>query len=272
MKNASSILDRLRKAYGTKEFIDRKISVSRLIYRPISFYLAVPFVWLDFTANGVTLFRFIVAMIGCIFLAIGGSSSVLIGSIILFFAVLLDFVDGNIARFRGETSHLGKFLEDVTDTIIKAIIPLAVSVGLYSQADYFLTSLNSSLDPALILIVGAVASISIAFQSILTYRLNASLLELEVEKDATVTKKISADSSSFVQVKPKISQRLVNLLIFLLIRESYFMLGGIIFFGIFNVMSIFLFIRCFASVIHFILTCAQTLVRARRSLGIYRAF
>ena len=268
MNRNNSIISQLREAYGLKESIDRKISVSRFVYRPLSFYLAVPFVRLGFSANGVTLLRFLIAIIGFFLLAVGGYALMVAGSVVLFFSALLDFVDGNIARFRKETSHFGKFLEDVTDTVIKAIIPLAVSIGLYMRADYLLISLNNQVPHGLILIIGATASLVISFQAILSYRLHAALLEVESIK--TGIKPTSVNSRSPDYDHPKALQRFANYTVFFLRREAYFMLGGIMLFAIFNIMSVFLLIRWVASFIHFIFECIQTLIRARRGLNIYR--
>src|SRR3989344_4737485 len=241
MNRNNSIINQLREAYGSKESIDRKISVSRFIYRPISFYLAVPFVRLGFSANGVTLLRFLIAIVGFFLLARGGYALMLAGSVVLFFSALLDFVDGNVARFRKETSHFGTFLEDVTDTVVKAVIPLAVSIGLYMRADYVLISFGNQIPQGLILIMGATAALAIAFQGMLSYRLRAALLEMEGAK--TDARPTSAHPQPPLEGAPSVSQRLANGTVFWLTREAYFMLGGITLFAIFNIMSVFLLIR-----------------------------
>lgn len=268
MNDSNSIVQQLREANTVKNGIDRKISVSRFIYRPISFYLAVPFVLLGFSANGVTFLRFLIAIGGFFFLAAGGYASVVAGSAILFLSALLDYVDGNVARFRKQPSHFGKFLEDVTDMIVKAIIPLAASIGLYMRPDYVLSSFDRPVPGVLILIMGATAALAISFQGVLAYRLHAALLEIRTP--ATDVEPASAEPRSPRQGAPSLAQRLANGTVFLLRREAYFMLGGIVLFAIFDIMSVFLLIRWTASLIHFTFESIQTLRRAHRALNIYR--
>ena len=240
---ANDIIKELKNTYKPRKIIDDKIFVSRVIYRPISFYLTVPFIKMGFSANGVTWLRLVIALVGIVFLFFGFMIS---GSSLLFFSALLDYVDGNIARFRKQNSHFGQLLEDISDTFVESLIPFAVSVGLYGDNLFFL-------------IIGAITALAISFRGVVTYRLQAGILKVEATKNLEEKKVVSRKSYN-----------LANYLIFSLRREKYFMLGGILIFAIAGMMNLFLLIRFFASSCYFLFECAQTLVQARRTLNIYK--
>lgn len=269
MIHIGSIVRQLREANTVKNGIDRKISVSRFIYRPISFYLAVPFVLLGFSANGVTLLRFIIAFGGFFLLAKGRYVPMVAGSAVLFFSALLDYVDGNIARFRKQPSHFGKFLEDTTDTIVKALIPLAASIGLYLRPDPILSSSPYHIPGILILMMGATAALAISFQGMIAYRFHAALLEAK-EPNAAPARSSAEHPKPPRPGAPSPSQYLANSIVFLLRREAYFMLGGIVLFAIFDIMSVFLLIRWIASLTHLAFESLHTLKHAQKALAIYR--
>jgi phosphatidylglycerophosphate synthase len=153
-------VDALRKSYGAKESSDRADSyVSRFIYRPVSFYLTIPFVWTGCSANQVTMLRIVLALLSAVLVATKFRSLVLFGSSLYAFCVLLDYVDGNLARLNGTASEFGGLLEELADQVGPSLFPLAIGVGLYFRPDRLLR-LVGSVDPVWALLVGALTSIS----------------------------------------------------------------------------------------------------------------
>jgi phosphatidylglycerophosphate synthase len=267
-----SIISLLRASYGVKEVFDRHDSfISRYIYRPVSFYLAVPFVWLGFSANQVTLLSFVVALVGMGLLATGNQPAVLIGSLLRATGVLLDYVDGDIARLQGKTSHLGKFLDGMTDTLIGALLPLAVSLGLYSKPDRILAPLSSQVDPGLIWVVGASISVTTCLGALLIFRLRAASLEIQLQKGGEIQTKPLA-SGDQVRSWPKPLRWVLVSLKYGIRTEAYFMLIGIVLFAALDVMSVYVAIRCVACSLSFALALVRALVQAYRDLDVYRAY
>lgn len=101
----------------------------RKIIRPISFYLTPPFLFLGFSANQVTLLSLLTGLIGCGLLISGHYYFMLAGTVFLLSFLMLDFIDGNIARFHGKTNHFGKFLDGVSGTVIYTLIPICLGLG-----------------------------------------------------------------------------------------------------------------------------------------------
>jgi phosphatidylglycerophosphate synthase len=73
--------------------------------------------------------------------------------------VLLDYVDGNLARLYGTASEFGELLEELADQVGPALFPLAIGVGLYFKPDR-LMRLVGPVAPVWALLVGALTSIA----------------------------------------------------------------------------------------------------------------
>jgi phosphatidylglycerophosphate synthase len=102
-------------------------AVGRKIYRPISFIPTVLFIKLGFTANKVSIFSIFVLMVSGYFLAQGQTDSMFIGALIYLAFVILDFIDGNIARYSRNATVFGKLLDGFVDSLGPLIfIPIAL--------------------------------------------------------------------------------------------------------------------------------------------------
>jgi hypothetical protein len=117
---------------------DEASLVSRFVYRPISFYLTVPFVWLGCSANAVTLLRIPTATIAAVLVATGLWSLTLAGSVLHALGTFLDYVDGNLARFNKSASVTGELLDGITHIFELSVLPIGIAVGLCFRADRLL--------------------------------------------------------------------------------------------------------------------------------------
>jgi phosphatidylserine synthase len=249
--------------------LDRKDSfISRYVYRPISFYLAVPFVRLGFSANQVTLLGLLIASIGLILLATGNPPVVLAGSILCAIQVLLDYVDGNIARLHGKTSHLGKFLDGIVDTIISVLTPLAVAVGLYSRPDWVMLAVGAQVNLGLILLAGALTSIAVCLQILFIVRLQAARFELQLQSERSSAQlPITARGPRSGLLRLAVSN-----LEYGLKTESYFMLTGIVLFAALGMLSVYIVIHWIARSLAFLLEAVRTVAQARQILDVHRIY
>ncbi len=99
-----------------------------LIYRPLSFYVTLPFLWLRVPILAVTLLSGVVAVV-MVTLAWRGGTSAWLGVVGLGFAFhVLDCVDGNMARTTGRFSRLGALLDGTIDMVFWCL--LFLSTGL----------------------------------------------------------------------------------------------------------------------------------------------
>ncbi|MGI9308107.1 MAG: CDP-alcohol phosphatidyltransferase family protein [Gammaproteobacteria bacterium] len=149
------LLEKIKQAYDDKTRAgDVEMDFLRShVYRYISFRMTVPFVRAGWSADQTTGARIIIGFIGLGLLMMGNYWAQVAGALLLFLNVILDYVDGNIARVSGST-FFGGFLDDIADILIKAFTPLCVAVGLYFRPDIYLV--GSNIDPIAILLVGAV--------------------------------------------------------------------------------------------------------------------
>ena len=79
------------------------------------------------TPNQITVLSFFVGLLSVGFYVSGRSDSLLWGAIFLYGKVLLDNIDGNLARIRGTSSRLGRFLDSLTDFLVTVMIYIGVS-------------------------------------------------------------------------------------------------------------------------------------------------
>jgi phosphatidylglycerophosphate synthase len=151
----SSLLDRIRDTCDERtraEDLSKGFLQSR-VYRPLSFYIAAAIAWAGISANQVTVFRLVMVAIAAALFMIGGFTNVLIASFLYVLNVILDFVDGNIARLRGPIGF-GRFFEAVADPLVRILIPVAIGIGLYLRPDTLVSYFGTAIDPAWMLIAG----------------------------------------------------------------------------------------------------------------------
>jgi phosphatidylglycerophosphate synthase len=259
-----SVVARLRAVYGQKAALDRRDSVvSSHVYRPLSFYVSVPFVRLGWTPNQVTLLGVIVAVGGAALLAQGTYVFALIGSALCALQTILDYVDGNIARLRGITSHLGKFIDGVADTSVHVLIAIAIGVGLFQGEDALLSQLEPEVR-SWFLFLGALTALAMTMQAFLVFRLRAACYEagLPVGSRTGEVESVQWPASGFL----RLGRRLDGVLRF----EAFSMLTAIVLFAAVNLLSVFLIIRFVARTAALAVEIARTTVVARRRLNTAR--
>ena len=147
----------------------------RKIVRPISFYLTIPFLYLGFSANQVTFLSLIFAIAGNIGFALGTFDSMRIGVILILFAIELDFVDGNIARFWQKPNQYGAFLDGSFGVLMYTLMPLCIGMGISQNSG------NMYLSTKTAIITGAFVSIIYLFNNYIQWRYKAQLT-IVVEK------------------------------------------------------------------------------------------
>ncbi len=165
-----------------KQKRDRQFSFfHRKIIRPLSFYLAVPFIYLNFSANQVTILGLIFGLAGDLLLTTGQHLTMSIGVAFIYLAILLDFVDGNIARYRNSSTYFGKFIDGVFGQAIYALIPFCLGIGVSRSIDQpSLLGISMSIAP----IIGGGASTLMALSACTRWRYRYSTTELPaLDKD-----------------------------------------------------------------------------------------
>ena len=79
------------------------------------------------TPNQITVLSFFVGLLSMGFYVSDRSDSLVWGAIFLYGKVLLDNIDGNLARVRGTSSRVGRFLDSLTDFLVTVMIYIGIS-------------------------------------------------------------------------------------------------------------------------------------------------
>ena len=100
------------------------------IVRFFSIYVTKLFLYTKITANQISIFSMLFGIIGsCLFLKMQ-QWYLFVGSFLLIVHVVLDFVDGEVARYRNSTLT-GKYLDEVNHSITVPILLLCTSFGVF---------------------------------------------------------------------------------------------------------------------------------------------
>lgn len=103
---------------------------AKYIVRPISIRFTWLFVRTPLTANQVTILQEILGVIGAVLLAYG---KFVWGALFLQLGYIMDCSDGEVARWKNQSSESGKFLDLIGHMIVIPFYYFSLGVGLYLQ-------------------------------------------------------------------------------------------------------------------------------------------
>jgi phosphatidylglycerophosphate synthase len=132
------------------------------ILRPIGNYIAYCFIRIGLSANAVTLIGLILQLVAFYFILFT-SKSLIIPALLINIWLLLDFVDGTIARVKNQQSIQGAYYDALSGFLVENI--LHISVGYY----LFLHVNSISIDPLLFLTIGIISSLLFQFYRLAKY-------------------------------------------------------------------------------------------------------
>lgn len=128
----------------------------RFVLRPLSFSIAWLFLRLGFSANHVSYLAVLVSFLAAILMGTGERTVVIVGALLFNCFALLDCVDGNIARVRGQAGPYGGFMDALGGYVAFAcVFPAAGIAAEHAEQISFPVIGNLNF-----IIVGAVAGIS----------------------------------------------------------------------------------------------------------------
>lgn len=151
----------LKKSYTPEK---RKVDQVENIFpyfvaRPLSYFFSVFFIRFNITANTISKISIIVALSASLLLAFGDNDIKLIGCLFCFLWIVLDCVDGNLARYylnhnKENVTPNGEFFDAASGYYFNAFVFLGIGVGVFLN-DGFLPEEYSWL----FIVIGALASI-----------------------------------------------------------------------------------------------------------------
>ena len=126
----------------------------RLWVRRFSYLVTWICLRLNISANAVSVISAIDALAGCALLCIDNYVCMLIGVVLINFWIVLDCVDGNIARVLKKDSRSGEFFDAVSGYVVCAFAFFSVGVAAYHTSDWW------GKYQYLFILMGALASIT----------------------------------------------------------------------------------------------------------------
>lgn len=126
----------------------------KLWVRKVSFLFTFLFINCGFSPNSVSIFSIFIALFSFICFAITREWTLIVAIININLWLILDCVDGNIARCKKQKTIYGEFVDDIGGYYVVAFVYLAISIRAYYENRMLLN--NSHF----IIIVGAISCIS----------------------------------------------------------------------------------------------------------------
>lgn len=102
----------------------------------VSIYITKLLLYTPISADLVTISMILLVTLGSIIMAFGSLKFLLIGILIIHFTVVLDNVNGEVARYRKEGSMVGTFLEQFYHGVSTPLIFFFLSYGVFFKTGY----------------------------------------------------------------------------------------------------------------------------------------
>lgn len=112
---------------------DREIQFVQNMYKFLALGISRKIAKTRITPNQVTIFSIILGITSAVFFFFGNYFSLLIGVIFLQISILLDYIDGNLARLKSKESIFGEWLDNSGDLLIDFLVLLGITFGVYHQ-------------------------------------------------------------------------------------------------------------------------------------------
>ncbi|HLC50093.1 MAG TPA: hypothetical protein VJI97_01575 [Candidatus Nanoarchaeia archaeon] len=104
----------------------------QLVSTRISIYVTKLYLYTGLSADYVTIFMMLLVIAGSIIMATGSLWNILIGILLIHFTIILDNVNGEVARYNREDGLIGTFLEQVYHNLAVPLLFFSVSFGVFS--------------------------------------------------------------------------------------------------------------------------------------------
>lgn len=138
---------------------------------PIAWPVTVVFARLGLDPNQMTLIRAIVVVSALALIAHPARLFHLAGMVLMAFGLVLDHVDGNLARLRDRASYFGKLFDGFVDSASEILLPLVVALHVWQ---------NTMSAGALL--AGIAASLALALTQIVMFRYGTVQKEIDLAR------------------------------------------------------------------------------------------
>jgi phosphatidylglycerophosphate synthase len=108
-----------------------EFSLTRITYRKVSEPIAIILSKTSITPNQVSSMSILTSIITGIFFSLGEWSYLIIGYLFLQLTIILDHVDGNLARYTGTSNALGIWIDNISNKFHKFSFIFGASLGIF---------------------------------------------------------------------------------------------------------------------------------------------
>jgi phosphatidylglycerophosphate synthase len=107
--------------------------LARTVARRISRFFSKRLAHTRITPNQITMIGVTIGLLGAYFLAQPTYEARLLGALLFLFCVIVDGVDGEVARLKLQETSFGHYLDIVTDNVVHVVLFVAIAFGLYRE-------------------------------------------------------------------------------------------------------------------------------------------
>lgn len=171
-------IDQFRNVYSQEMKKENSLWV-RFVIRPISFYVAYAFQRLGFKANGVSYLSIIVVFVAFTCFLIESRALAIVGAMMVQIWMILDCVDGNLARVSKVKNPYGVFVDAMSGYTMLGFVFLGI--GMVAERE--VSCLNQYIPDNFFILMGGIASVSTLTSRLIFQKLIATQYEFEISSD-----------------------------------------------------------------------------------------
>ncbi len=150
--------------------------ICKFFFRPLSIRISWVFYKAGIRANTISLISVILAFLASFLIIISSPENIILPVLIMMIISLLDCIDGNVARSRGENSPSGEWMDALSGYTVYALLPF--SLGIFLSANF-----PNNFFPGTWIIIGALTSISNLYLRLIFQKyLNSKIENINNEK------------------------------------------------------------------------------------------
>ncbi len=123
----------LRQIAGSKK---KQPLYMELVSMKVSIYITKLLLYTKISADCVTISMMVLLVLGSVLMAFGSLLNILVGILIIHFTVILDNVNGEVARYWKEDGLIGTFLEQVYHNIAVPLVFFTLTFGVFIKTGY----------------------------------------------------------------------------------------------------------------------------------------
>lgn len=169
----------------------------RFFVRKVSIHFTWIFLNTPISANQISLLMILMGVAGGFFFALGGYTNGQIGVLFLQLFLVLDCVDGEVARYKNQSSLKGKYLDLIANDIVHVAMFSGLTMGMLNSN--YKVPTTFLLHDNLILVCGLSTIISPLLYKIAVYYANEVCGKFIVLSDSLLTNKKGVPLKSFLR-------------------------------------------------------------------------